>query len=61
MMVYVTAYPYAVQYGRIDVPDDVEDIREYVSDNWDDIDFGDPELDYVGCDFEVFDDYELDR
>lgn len=56
MMVCVTAYPYAVQYGKIDVPDDVEDIKEYISDYWDDIDFDEPELDYEGCSFDVFDD-----
>ena len=55
MMVEVAAYPYVTQYGKIDVPDNVEDIKEYISDNWDDIDFDEPELDYEGCAFDAFD------
>ena len=52
----VTAYPYAMVYGHIDIPDDVDDIDNYLEDNWDDINFGNPDLDYAGTDF----DYEED-
>ena len=53
MIVNVTAYPYAVQYGHIEIPDGVEDIRQYIVDNWIDIVFGEPELDHEGIDFEA--------
>ena len=52
----VTVYPYAVQYGDIDVPDDVDNIKEYILEHWGDITFGDVDLDYSGTDF----DYETD-
>ena len=50
----VTAYPYAVTYGSINVPDDIEDVREYISEHWDEIEFGQPVLDYCGTDFECY-------
>ena len=52
----ITAYPYACQYGRLEIPDDVEDVKEYIEDHWDDIKFEEPELDYCGTDF----DYETE-
>lgn len=52
MRVNVTAYPYAVQFGEIDVPEHVENIEEYIHKNWDNIDFTEPDLDYAGTDFE---------
>lgn len=50
----VTAYPYAIQYGTILVPDDVapEDTATYIENNWNEIRFRKPELDYEGTDFE---------
>ena len=51
--VTVTAYPYATQYGKIEIPEGVEDIRSYVSEHWDEIKFNEPDLDYAGADFEV--------
>lgn len=51
----VTAYPYATVWGEIEIPDDVKDVRQYVKDHWDEIKFGEPDLDYVGTDFEVSD------
>lgn len=53
--IIVTAYPYAAQYGTISVPKDIvseDEIKEYVSEHWSDIQFGEPELDYVGTDFD---------
>ena len=56
--VSVTAYPYAVQNGEIDIPNNIssEKIQEYIRDHWNEIRFGDPELDYRGTDFEFDDD-----
>ena len=51
----VTAYPYATVWGEIDIPDDIEDVQQYVKDHWDEIEFGEPDLDYAGTDFEVSD------
>ena len=50
----ITAYPYAIQYGTIEVPDSVpeEEIRHYIEGNWGEIKFGEPELDYSGTDFD---------
>lgn len=50
--ILITAYPFAMQYGRIDIPDDItdpEEARTYIINNWDDIDFDEPDLDYEGC------------
>ena len=53
--VTVTAYPFATQYGRIEVPDNLEgeELREFLRDNWDNIAFAKVNLDYAGCEFEV--------
>lgn len=48
----ITAYPYATQYGHIEVPDEVDNPWDYIEDHWDEIDFDEPELDYCGTDFE---------
>ena len=58
MKVRVIAYPYAVQYGEIEVPNDVkgEDLQEYISEHFDEVAFGEPELDYQGTEF----DFETD-
>lgn len=57
--VRVTAYPYAVQFGEIEIPDNIPDDQadEYLREHWDSITFGDPDLDYGGTDFE----YEIAR
>ena len=52
----ITAFPYATQYGRLEIPDDVEDVNEYIRLHWDEIKFDEPELDYCGTDF----DYETE-
>jgi len=52
----VVAYPYAIQYGTINVPDTVkpEDVKNYIEGNWGDIKFEKPvDLDYEGTDFEA--------
>ena len=53
--IFVTAYPYATQFGKILIPDDIDDkdVRDYLSEHFDEIKFEEPELDYCGCDFEV--------
>lgn len=52
----ITAFPYATQYGRLEIPDDVEEPREYILQHWNEIQFDEPELDYCGTDF----DYETE-
>lgn len=52
----ITAFPYATQYGRLEIPDDVEEVKEYIKDHWNEIQFEEPELDYCGTDF----DYETE-
>ncbi len=52
----VTAYPYAVQYGSLIVPDELSDqaeIEEYVREHFDEIEFGEPDLDYAGTVFDI--------
>ena len=51
--VTVTAYPYATACGTLDIPDEVTDVRSYVSDHWNDIKFEAPDLDFCGTDYEV--------
>ena len=55
MKVSVEAYPYACVHGEIDVPDDMEEykIKQYVFEHWENIEFGEPDLDYAGTDFEI--------
>jgi hypothetical protein len=57
-MAYVTvvAYPYVTQYGGLNIPDDVEDRQQYVADHWNEIEFGRPEFDYAGTDFDIEED-----
>ena len=54
----VTAFPYATQYGGIDVPEEIikkgeNSVRKFISDNWNTIGFGEPDLDYAGTDFDI--------
>lgn len=51
--VTVTAFPYAMVNGKIQVPLDVTDVNQYVQDHFDNIRFEEPELDYDGTDFVV--------
>lgn len=50
----ITAYPYAIQHGVVNVPDNVpeEDIDDYLTEHWGDIKFDEPDLDYAGTDFD---------
>lgn len=48
----ITAFPYAIQYGHIEIPDEVDSPWDYIEEHWDEIDFGEPHLDYCGTDFE---------
>lgn len=62
MQVAVTAHPYAYQQDTIEVPDDLtteEEIRTYIEGNLDQVDFQEPDLDYIGTDFEI--DFEAER
>jgi hypothetical protein len=54
--VWITAYPVAMQNGRINVPDELtkpDKIREYIDNHWGEIEFSAPYLAYGGEDFEV--------
>jgi len=55
MKAVITAYPYAIQNGTLEIPDDIErDFREeYITEHWSEIKFGEPELDYADTDMEV--------
>lgn len=50
----ITAYPYAIQRGTIEVPDNVpeDEVDAYIEEYWGEIDFDAPELDYAGTDFD---------
>lgn len=53
--VYIKAYPYAVQEGRIDIPDTISDdnnIQQYIEERFNNIEFNEPDLDYSGTDFD---------
>lgn len=49
----IVAYPYARQYGVIEVPDHIpeEDIDVYIAEHWGEIKFEEPDLDYTDTDF----------
>ena len=53
--IHVTAYPFAVQSGTIEVPANLseEELYDYVSENFDNIKFDEPDLDYQGTDFDL--------
>lgn len=55
--VHITAYPYAAQTGIIEVPDGV-DAEKYIKEHWNEVTFDEPELDYCGTDFDVWEDEE---
>lgn len=54
----ITAYPYAVTYGELIVPDDLpeDEYQEYTNEHFNDVSFGAPDLDYCGTDFDVEED-----
>ena len=51
----VTAYPWASVYGNAEVPAHLneDEQRMYLEAHWDEIQFGNPELDYTGAEFEI--------
>ena len=51
----VIAYPYAVMYGTTEIPADVPDneLDAYVSEHFNDVKFGEPQLDFKGTDFDI--------
>lgn len=56
-LVTVEVHPYATQWGEIVVPEEYQtpdEIEQYISEYFDDIKFGTPDLDYEGTDFEFF-------
>jgi len=55
MKATIRAYPYAIQYGVLEMPDDIEeDMRdEYINEHWNEIKFDEPELDYADTDMEI--------
>lgn len=55
MKAKIRAYPYAIQYGTLEMPDNIEeDMREeYVIEHWNEIKFNEPELDYADTDMDI--------
>ncbi len=51
---WVQAHPFANQDGSIDVPADIpaDEVENYIRENFGDIEFGEPDLDYGGTEFE---------
>ena len=52
MLILVRAYPFAYTSGTLEVPDQTENIQEYIVEHFNDVKFTEPELDYCGTDFE---------
>ena len=55
--VTITAYPFVVSYGEILVPAEIAGdetkIREYISDNFNSINFYSQDFDYCGTDIDI--------
>ena len=51
----ITAFPYATQYGTLEIPDDLPEnrFRDYVNEHFGEIKFGAPDLDYAGTELEI--------
>lgn len=54
---HITAHPFTKINGDLEVPDDVmngsdEKLYDYISDHWKEIEFGEADLDFHGCDYE---------
>lgn len=56
----ITAYPYATQFGRLDIPEEIADdkdaVSDYIKDHFDEVYFSEPELSYWDADFEFEED-----
>lgn len=50
----ITAYPWATAVGMLTIPDNISDdeIRDYILNKWDEIEFDLVDLDYENSDFE---------
>ena len=51
-------HPYADQYAEIEIPHNITGtpaIKEYIENHWHEIQFEEPDLDYSGTDFEIYD------
>lgn len=61
MKATIRAYPYAIQCGVLEMPDNIEeDMREeYINEHWNEIKFDEPELDYADTDMEIV--YEKEK
>ena len=62
--VNVTALPYAVQEGTIQVPMNIvgeEDVKQYILEHWDEVSLGEVDLDYKGADFDIYDELEEEK
>lgn len=60
MKKFITFYPYATQTATLDIPEDVDDVNEYIREHWSEIEFDEVELDYCGTDFDMVDDDDDD-
>lgn len=51
----VTANTYVYQTGSLEIPDNLtkDEARDYVKQHWGEIEFDEPELDYLGASFEI--------
>lgn len=53
-----TALPYTTQHCTIEAPDDADVNENYIREHWDDVKFGEPEMDYRGTDIEDIEESE---
>ena len=61
-LIQITAFPEAIQNGCIEIPEELttlEEIRDYVKDHWDDINFDPVDLYYDKIPFNIDTDYFL--
>ena len=55
MKYWITMYPYAIQNGEVEVPDEVVadgKVKEWIRNNLDKAEFEPVDLDYAGTDFD---------
>lgn len=50
----VCAYPWATQTGKILVPEDTKDIKQYICENFNKVKFEEPSLEYDNIEFEFY-------
>jgi len=56
--VLVVGFPYVVESGKLEVPDELtgDELYAYVESHWDDIQFEEDSRDYYDTEFEVYED-----